>query len=287
MKFLAYFGHLNIDVLMSVDTIPREGSVNVRDLKQRFGGTAGNFAMIARRIGVPFDVYSVIGMRTHRDYYAMIEGMGIATEHIERFDDENGPICYIATDGKRQVAFMHQGPMEKWRPNLAEDYEYVHFSTGPNYLDLARNTHAKIVFDPSQEIGKYSSEELREFYDLSYISIFNDHEYRLFREKTGIATAKNITIVTSGEKGSTLFMDGRKQDFPAIPSSGDTVGAGDSFRAGIYLALFSHRSLEKGMIYGTVIAHHVIDDGIEGFTMDSDELEKEAENYRRMFMKRS
>jgi len=287
MKFLAYFGHINIDVLISVDSIPREGSVNVKDLKQRFGGTAGNFAMIAQRLRIPFDVYSAVGMKTHRDYLAMIDGMGIDTGHVEKFGDESGPICYIATDGKRQVAFMHQGPMEKWKPQLTDEYEYVHFSTGPNYLAIARNIRSRIIFDPSQEIHRYSGDELREFHELSYMSIFNEHEYRVFREMTGLSSPKTTTIVTNGERGSSLFMDGKRYDFPAIPSSGDTVGAGDSFRTGLYLALYNRRSMEKAMIYGTIIAHHVIDDGIENFSLSLEDLERETENYRGMFTRRS
>ncbi|MCY0851176.1 MAG: nucleoside kinase [Thermoplasma acidophilum] len=287
MRFLAYFGHLNIDVLISVDSIPREGSVNVKDLRPRFGGTAGNFAIVAQKFRIPFDLYSAVGMKTHREYLAMIESMGINTGHVEKFEDESGPICYIATDGKKQVAFMHQGAMEKWKPQLADEYEYVHFSTGPNYLDMAKSIRSKIIFDPSQEIHKYSKDELKKFHEISYMSIFNDHEYRVFREMTGLSSPKVTTIVTNGERGSSLFMDGKKYDFPAIPSSGDTVGAGDSFRAGLYLALYNRRSIEKGMIYGTIIAHHVIDDGIENFSLNMEDLERETENYRRMFTKRS
>ncbi|WP_297217962.1 carbohydrate kinase family protein [Thermoplasma sp.] len=284
MKFLAYFGHLNIDVLIHVDSIPREGSVNVKDLSQRFGGTAGNFAMIAKRMNIPFDVYSAIGMKTHTEYYHKLMEMGINTDHIERYENESGPICYIASDGKKQVAFMHQGPIERWEPAIKDEYEFVHFSTGPKYLELAKSTRSKIVFDPSQEIGKYSAEELIEFYERSYISIFNEHEFKVFREKTGIKPTKNITIVTSGEMGSHLYAEGKKIDFPAIPSNGDTVGAGDSFRAGIYLAIYLHRSIERGMIYGTIIAHHAIDEGIQNFSIGIDDLERESENYRRMFL---
>ncbi|BAB60151.1 2-dehydro-3-deoxyglucokinase [Thermoplasma volcanium GSS1] len=282
MAFLAYFGHLNIDVRILVENLPKEGSVNAKNVEEKYGGTAGNFAIVSKKLGLDFDIYSAVGSKTHSGYLSFLKDSGIGIDHI-KVTDEYGPICYIASDTKKQVAYMYQGPMLNWSPRLESHYEYIHLSTGPKYTGLIENKESKLVFDPSQEIWKFSGEELKRFYEASYISFFNGNEMKVFREATGLKSFDRIVIETVGPRGSILYKDSTKKVFPALPSSGDTIGAGDAFRAGFYYALFRKKSIETAMVYGTIAAHHMIEDGIDGFSLDANSIEQESQVYKKTF----
>jgi fructokinase len=57
---------------------------------------------------------------------------------------------------------------------------------------------------------------------------------RLSAEEDG----PSAVVVTRGERGSTLYQDGRSFDVPARPCRvADTVGAGDAFTAGLLVSL--------------------------------------------------
>ncbi|WP_075056419.1 hypothetical protein [Thermogymnomonas acidicola] len=51
-----------------------------------------------------------------------------------RVDASDGewPVCTIASDGKKQVAYIYQGGMANWHPGTVKVGEaYLHFTTGP------------------------------------------------------------------------------------------------------------------------------------------------------------
>ncbi len=279
MKFLAYFGHINIDIIMNVARIPDEGSVNVKEYRQRYGGTAGNFAIVASKLGFPFDIYSAVSSMTHSSYIDYMKKSGINTDFLTVSDNDYGPVCYIASDGSKQVAFIYQGPMETWKPGIKDDYTYIHLGTGPKYNDLIRIKGPNFIFDPSQEIYKFSADELRYFYENSYLSMFNEKEFSIFMKKTRIEKPEKPIIVTRGSQGVTVFESGRANNFPAIESHGDTVGAGDAFRAGFYYGLYRKYDVMRSVFSGTVAAHHLIEEGNTGIKIDQEIIEKETKEY--------
>jgi sugar/nucleoside kinase (ribokinase family) len=264
-KFLAYLGHINIDIIFRVPKLVSSGSVPIQEERKVYGGTLGNFALIASRLGLDFDPYAAVSSETHSGYLDLLKSRGVNLEHVKVFDDTRGPFCYIASDRNDQVAFINQGPNLVWKPSLEnsliDDYRILHFTTGPRheYLKIAKRSNSDIVFDPSQEIYLYSKSELKDFISLSDIVMCNEQEYELIREQIDPRDAP-IIIKTMGSRGveilnhgSNVFVSARKVD-----GHYDTVGAGDAFRAGFYTAYLRYNDIPKAVKYGTIVASEAI-----------------------------
>ncbi len=282
-RFLAYFGHVNIDISLRVGSLPTSGSVKVDGVSENFGGTAGNFALVSSRLGFPFDLYSAVSRRTHESYLKKLEEMGVRTDHILVDSGLSGPMCYLVSDGLDQIAYVVQGPMESWKPSFGfkpGEYEYVHLSTGPasEYLRIAERAHgrSKVVFDPSQELSyNYDRNSVLEMLAYTDLFIGNSHEMDVLRDKFGIVLQDLMqmgvqVIVTHGKDGSTFYSGEEEFTVPSFNAGTprDTTGAGDSFRAGLYLGLSRKMQMKKSLAIGSVVAAHAITGRIMDFTPD-------------------
>lgn len=272
-NFLAVFGHVVIDITMRVDRLPTSGSVGVNSMVQNFGGTAGNFAMIAARLDYPFHLYSAVGGKSHSQYITFLDSIGVDTSHLVILQEDMGPIGYAVTTGEEQIFYFYQGPMEnslydKIKPSKLK-YEYVHFGTGlpADFIKFSKITgDSKIVFDPGQEISyRYDAESLSPLLDLAYLTILNKSEFdtacRLLDITSDdlIKRCRNL-IITKGKEGSELYEDGKSTHFFAlhVENPYDTIGAGDSFRAGLYLGLWNGFDLKESVMVATVTSSEAI-----------------------------
>ena len=294
-SFLAYFGHVNIDVSIRVPKMPRVGSVNATNVTENFGGTAGNFAIVANRLGLDFDLYSAVSPKTHAGYMEYLESRGISTGHIDQVHGSYGPVCYIPSDGDEQIAYIFQGPMEEWSPaaTFKDDmgYRWVHFSTGPpkSYLKIFDHIGGSFVtFDPGQEIHyRYDSETTSKFIKRADMFIGNRAEYDKLMEITGwsdekIKASMETVIITRGADGVTAYHGNRELSFSALPAESvhDTIGAGDSFRAGLYSGLNNGLDLEGSILAGIVVASKAVEKPLTQFEYTFEEIEKLIERNR-------
>jgi sugar/nucleoside kinase (ribokinase family) len=289
MKFLAFFGHLNIDVSISVQSLPAPGeATRVNQLKEKFAGTAGNFAYVASSLGLEFDLYSVVGKLSHQKYIENLKDIGISNKHIEIAENEMGPICYIPSDGREQVAYMFQGPVNNWKASQNFEfgsYSYINIGTGPvnEYMKIvAREKKERIAFDPAQEIWyNYNNETAGYMVNHSNMIIMNRKEYKHLLELLGISSDMlskkvNNIVITEGKEGATVIQNGIKTQVSGISSDRiiDTVGAGDSFRAGLYTGLWKGYTLLDAVKIGNITASKAIEHNINEFKLKfSDILE--------------
>ncbi len=284
-NFLAYFGHLNIDVVFSVPELPCRGSVNIKSRREIFGGTAGNFAMVASSLGIPFHLYSAVARASHSSYLEFLRKRGVDLSHVYVGEDY-GPICYSASDGHDQVYYVYQGPMANAFTSLAaaedRDYSYVHYGTGPpdDYLESASSFNGIKVFDPGQELSyRYSISQLKKFLDISHICLMNDLEYEraqqiLNMSGQDIISMVPIFVVTHGKSGSTVHNRGRETDVSAFVqgSAYDTIGAGDAFRAGLYLGLHEKMGIEDSVVLGSIVSGIAVRKQMPEFSASRDEI---------------
>lgn len=278
-KFLAYLGHINIDIVFNVPKLESSGSVPILEEKQVFGGTLGNFAMVASRLGLDFDPYAAVSSETHMEYLNFLRSREIDLSHVRIFDGERGPFCYIASDRNNQLAFINQGPNRVWKPSkeagLENGYEYIHFSTGPRdeYRRIAENAKAKIVFDPSQEIYLYDDEEIDYFLSRSYIAMCNEQESS--RLNPYIGKYPGLTVIkTLGKRGVEVTHNGKREVLRAFPAKKihDTVGAGDAFRAGFYASLYRENTLHESIKYGMLVSSIAISEPLKDFSMSWNQI---------------
>jgi len=260
MEYLLYFGHVNKDIILEVGEFGDVGeSREVLDYESRWGGTAYNAYRSLKNLGVPVKIFSVVGPKMDEN----LEGYFVR--------DRINPACWIITDGREQMAYIYQG---KWKREdmLKIDYkelqkfQWIHFSTGnPDfYLKVARYARKigkNIGFDPSQEIHYlYDEGKFRKLLDLADIFFCNEKEYQKALELAGDALLEKIIVRTEGDRGASLYIPGdgwkRKESFRA--NVVDTTGAGDSFRAGFYAALYHGYSLERALEIGNFVASKVV-----------------------------
>lgn len=286
-----------MDVTMQVDFLPARGSVGVNKMVENFGGTAGNFAMVAQRLGVPFDLYSAISSRTHSAYISFLSGIGVDLSHLVVDREDLGPIGYAVTTGKDQIYYFYQGPMEHplyEKLNLRSlDYSFVHFGTGlpSDFIKLSKLApNSRIVFDPGQEISyRYRKEDLDPMLRMSYIAILNEVEEEKAASLMGIETPGlqglcTHLIVTRGSAGSSYYHGGERRDFGALKVENpyDTIGAGDAFRAGMYLALEQGMSMEDSIVMGTIVSSEAIKKPFKDYSGNRGDVmeifEKERDN---------
>ncbi|MCL4334743.1 MAG: carbohydrate kinase family protein [Candidatus Thermoplasmatota archaeon] len=276
MKFLAYFGHMNIDITIGVGRIVTEGTTMASTIRRQFGGTLGNFSIIASKLGLNFHPYTVVSSRSHAAFINYLKSLGTDVSTIETVDTGEGPECYIISDRKEQAAYILQGPMDSWNPSpaiLKDTYEYMHFSTGPPipYMGIASSSRSKITFDPSQEITyKYSPELVKAFTRKCNIIMGNRKEIGIILSILGTSLEKRNTfdvIMTEGATGATGYIGGRKYFVSSVKAEKiyDTVGAGDSFRAGFYTALYRNLSMVDAIISGNIVSSLAISQPITQF----------------------
>jgi len=293
-KFLAFFGHVNIDIKIRVADVNISGSQKAENVEELFGGTAGNFAMVAARLKVPFDLYSSVSSKTHVRYLDHLKSIGVDISGIHIEDNESGPVCYIITDGENQRAFMHQGPIENWKASNGfngGNYQYINMGTGPaqEYMKIAGETERKkIVFDPGQELSyRYGDESTRFMVKHSNMLIVNSDEFQILKnrlEKFG-ESPENILenfIVTKGSQGSEIHQNNEITKIRSleVPEIHDTVGAGDAFRAGLYFGLHNHYNLTDSAIFGSITAAEAIRKPITEFSMIPEQLRECFERNR-------
>lgn len=299
-SFLAFFGHVNIDVSIRVPVLPRVGSVNATKVSENFGGTAGNFAIVAQKLGLDFDLYSAVSEKTHAGYLKYLTSIGINIRHIDRQNESYGPVCYISSDGNEQVAYVYQGPMEAWAPAsnypIDAEYRWVHLSTGPpeEYMKLFDVTgKSRITFDPGQEVHyRYNRAASTAFIDKADMFTGNEAEFQKLKEITGYSDRDMIDrigtiIVTKGQSGVSVFTSGDKMEFAVLPTSRvyDTIGAGDAFRSGLYLGLSKGMGIEDSILSGIVVSSCAIESPLTDFRLTFSDVENLIRENRDLMVK--
>lgn len=288
-SFLAFFGHINIDVSIRVPNLPKVGSVNATGVAENFGGTAGNFAIVAGKLGLDFDLYSAVSPKTHSEYLDYLASLGLDTSHISVMKDSYGPVCYITSDGKDQVAYIYQGPMDTWDPSRTfggnPGYQWVHFSTGlpGEYSKLFKHIEgSKVAFDPGQEIHyRYNREMVLKFIDRADLFIGNEAEYSKLQELSGMDSGQiesliDTLIITKGQDGVFVFNNGERYEYSIMQAEKvhDTIGAGDSFRAGFYYGMWKRMGIRDSVVMGIIASSKAIELPITQFSINGQELQE-------------
>lgn len=280
MSFLAVYGHVVLDYILHVPRLPEpDTSIRVTGRSRHFGGTGGNLARAAARLGVETALASFVGEDFPEDYRRALEEEGVDLTDLRPVEGYLTPTAWIFTDAEdRQVAVIDQGPMDHTSAfplahHTAETSEWVHLGTGrPEYQTrvhgLARREGKSIAFDPSQEIHYlYEGDSFRGLLRGSDIFFGNASEVRRASEYLGVAGPEEIldhvgTLVeTRGSEGSVIYSGDGVWRIPAIPPrvKTDVTGAGEAYRAGFYAGLRKGLGLPECGLLGAAVASFAIE----------------------------
>lgn len=229
----------------------------VDSMRKQRGGCAPNIAYNLALLGERPTVMATVGC-DFAEYRDWLERLGIDTSAIVEVEDEFTSSFFVNTDlDNNQIATFYIGAMGKADTlSFRElDYRSVDLTIiSPNaptamvkYVRECRELGIPYIYDPSQQIVRLSPYELIEGAQGARMLIVNEYEFNLIQNKTGLSEDElralpEITIITRGEHGSTLYVEDRIIPIPAVPPEPLTepTGAGDAYRAGII----------KGMVRG-------------------------------------
>jgi adenosine kinase len=247
----------------------------VNDMKEKFGGTAGNIAYALALMGQKPLISATIG-RDHHRYWEWLAKNGLSTENIKIIEDELTASAYITTDqADNQITGFHPGAM-KWSSSLEFDKlnarETLVIVSPGNLEDMVkypRTCKAKridYIFDPGQSLPMLAANDLVEAIEGCRILIANDYELDLILCKTGLnkgtllRRAKAV-IVTIGERGSLVYTPEGEMRIPATKPKTvkDPTGAGDSFRGGLISGLVQGRDIAQSARMGSVCASFAVE----------------------------
>ena len=228
----------------------------VESMKRQRGGTAPNIAYNLALLGERPSVMGTVG-EDFAEYRAWLEEEGIDTTGIKPVPAEFTSSCFINTDlSDNQITAFYPGAMAHAHTlsfrDQPRDIDLVVIA--PNdpgamerYAVECRELGIPYLYDPSMQAPRMSAEELRTGFAGAKVLTGNDYEFAMMAEKLGVSEPElrslvPITVVTKGESGSSIFVEGEEFVIPAARPRQvvDPTGAGDAFRAGFV----------KGMLRG-------------------------------------
>jgi adenosine kinase len=230
----------------------------INELKENFGGTAGNIAYALSQLGETPSIVATAG-RDFGSYKEWFNNNKISTDNIKIIEEELTAGAYITTDlSDNQITAFNPGAMKFSASydfeSTAHDNTVAIVSPGNlddmyNFSNIYKQKKIDYIFDPGQSLPAWTKEKLIEMIDGSKIFICNDYELQLTQEKTSmtiedILEKAEALIQTKSEHGSVVILKEHGQtkniDIPAagVNSVKDPTGAGDAYRAGLIKGFF-------------------------------------------------
>jgi len=250
------------EALIDFTPLEREGRLNGFELHP--GGSPYNVAIAAARLGYPT---AFVG-RVSEDLFGRILVDRLEEEGVDTRLVLSGPepttLAFVAyEDGEPQYSFRGEGAADSLIGSQDIDpgdllaFEVVHFgsisllreptATSIRLLTQAIAGTVTVSLDPNVRPSLVTVWEpyrtlLGKLARLADIVRVSEADLASWGEDPARLSAEedrpSAVVVTRGERGSTLYQDGRSFDVPARPCRvADTVGAGDAFTAGLLVSL--------------------------------------------------
>jgi len=228
----------------------------VESMRRQRGGCAPNIAYSLALLGERPVVMATVGP-DFAEYGTWLEEVGVDTSAVLVVNDRFTSSFFVNTDQENnQIASFYMGAMGAAdRLSFHDlDYEAIDLAIiSPNapvamtkYVCECRELGVPYIYDPSQQIIWLQGDELVEGAEGARVLIVNEYEFEMIKNKTGLSDDEllalpEVTIITRGEQGSTIYADRRIVNIPVVPAAvlADPTGVGDAYRAGII----------KGMIH--------------------------------------
>jgi adenosine kinase len=249
---MKYPGHIREHIHMDQGKISLSFLVEEKTMSR--GGCGPNIAYGLALLGQPQTLMGTAG-QDFGDYKAWLEAHGVDTSLVRIYPDEFTATYTVITDlDQNQIAGFHAGAMSRgrelsFRDLRRDDIDLVIIS--PNdpagmlkYTQECRDLGIRFIFDPSQQLARFTGEQALYGMAGAYGLTVNDYELEMVKQKTGLDEAGildrvQILVITRGPDGATLISRDRGVNVPvARPVTVvDPTGVGDAFRAGLITGL--------------------------------------------------
>ena len=223
-------------------------SFQIGEMRQEWGGCAGNIAYNLKAIGGEPVVMATIG-DDGGVYEQRLASLGIARDGVTTVGGTFTAQAFIITDlDDNQITAFHPGAMNRSELNDVGDVRGIALGIVAPDGKEGMQSHVRgfaaagipFVFDPGQGLPLFTGDELVSMIEAADYVAVNDYEGRLLCERTGlslqdIASRVQALIVTLGADGSRIYCDGELIAVPAVRPAAlvDPTGCGDAYRAGL------------------------------------------------------
>jgi len=270
-------GSINVDLIQSVESLPRPGETVLAHESVRLpGGKGANQAVAAARMGATTSLIASIGddeaglwMREQ------ISAEGIDTSGLVTLAGQPTGTAYIAVDeaGENQIIVAPGA-------NAGLDPRHVTTPAATAKILLAQlevpaeTVHAFFTAPASEERCRILNAapalpEAASLFEHVDVLVVNEHELALY---LGMANApsgperalearqlirrdEQVVVVTLGAQGAVAVRRGSHLHMPAIPVDPvDTIGAGDCFTGALAAAIDAGYTVEDALPFGNAAA---------------------------------
>lgn len=217
------------------------------------GGVAPNIAYTLALLGGTPRLAATAGI-DFEEYRAWLESKGVDTCAVKIIPGIYTASFFATTDqSNAQLASFYPGAMA-----YAAEISLTALPCGrpdlviisPNdpgamvaYADECRTAGIDYLYDPGQNIIRMDGGALRRGVEGALSLFVNEYEYELLQRRTGLKPEELISrlkfmVVTCGERGAQIFVDGTVYQIPVVPPDEilDPTGVGDAFRGGFLTA---------------------------------------------------
>jgi adenosine kinase len=248
----------------------------VNSLKRQKGGTAPNIAYSLALLKQNPAVLGTAG-KDFGEYKLWLEENAVDTSFINIMQDDYTATCFITTDrSSNQITGFYPGAMTKDSAISLKNLVlgriklFIIAPTEPeammNWVRECKELKIPYMFDAGMQIPRLTGTELSEGIMGSEIAIFNEYEYEMMLDKTGLSRETildntRLLVETRGAEGSVLATRAETVQVPAVKPHriADPTGAGDAYRAGLVKGYFENKSLEVMGSYGSVSAVYALE----------------------------
>jgi adenosine kinase len=264
----------------------------VDTMHKRQGGVAPNIAYSLALLGERPVVMATVG-QDFGEYRAWLEAAGVDTSAMVEVKDEFTSSFFVNTDlDNNQIASFYIGAMGMADTLSFHDLESDAVEIAmisPNapaamvkYAQECQELGIPYIYDPSQQIIRLSGEELLEGTRGARMLIVNEYEFGMIRNKTELShedllALPEMTIITQGEEGSTIYLGDRTLSIPTVPPAPlvEPTGVGDAYRAGIIKGMLHGLSWETTGRIAALAATYVLEQqGTQNHSYSLDEFTK-------------
>lgn len=290
MSHILAIGIATLDIVNTVDHYPVEDE-ELRASAQRVvpGGNAANSAWVLSQLGHRVDLAAVLAREPDGERLAgLLSARGIGLEHCA-WREGRTPCSYItvnARNGSRTIVHYRDLP-ELDAAHLAgvpvERMDWVHLEARDGAITgaMLRTLRERLVDQPvSLEVEK-ERPGVDRLFGLPDVILFSRPFARgrgfesaeAFLRDMGGRCRKTILVCTWGEAGAWARDGaGRLHHAPAVapPRVVDTLGAGDTFNAGLIHGLASGRTVPEALDFAVRLAGRKVGQaGLDGLGVES------------------
>lgn len=261
-----------------IDMLPRKSSDGEDAFAPYVGGAVFNTAIALGRLGIPVAFFS--GLST--DLFGVRLADALRASKVDlgpvRFSDRPTTLAFVhLSGGQASYTFYDENSagrmlVEADLPALGPEVKALHFSCislipepcGSTYEALMRREHAARVtmLDPNIRAAFIADKpahlaRMRRMIAMADIVKLSDEDLAWFGETGGhdeiaarwLGMGPKLVVVTRGGDGAVGYTARDRVEVPAREVTvADTVGAGDTFNAGILGSLHENGLLEKAAI---------------------------------------